>query len=171
MNPADVSFKELETILAKECEAHEQLLGAAASINSAIKESDLATLQQHTANLDEQVFQIGQLEEERKTCCSALSRALGLTAQGAVKLTAIIERAPAAIREKLAALQTLLKNALSKISHVNVSNRILLEEGLQLVHGQLKLMTQPGIRYTHYQSRGDRATSALPYHPFINRTI
>ena len=171
MNPTDVSFQELETILAKECEAHEQLLSAATSVNSAMKESDLATLQRHTADLDEQVFQIGKLEEQRESLCSTLTRALGFTAQRTIKLAAIIEKAPAAIREKLVSLHALLKSALTKISYINISNRILLEEGLRLVHGQLQLMTRSGVQFEHYHARGNRATAALPYHPFINRTV
>jgi hypothetical protein len=171
MNPSNGSFQELEAILAKEYEAHEQLLTAVASVNSAIKGSDLAALQGHTGRLDEQIFQIGRLEEQRQECCSALARTLGLAAQGTVKLAALVEKAPEALREKLAALHGLLKKAVATISRINISNRILLEEGLQLVRGRITVMTQPSEQFAQYRSRGNRAAAALPHRSLINRTI
>ena len=169
MNSTEMNFEELADILAKECEVHEHVLQASRLVNSAIKESDLDTLQKHTAYLDSQVFQVGQLEERRKDCCGALARALGI-GRPQVRLAALIEKAPAAIAGRLAGLHGSLRGALDKIFQMNVSNRVLLEEGLQLVRGRLELVVQSAGHFGGYGQRGGRATSKLPLHPFINRT-
>jgi hypothetical protein len=170
MNAVEMNYKELETILAKECEAHEQMFQATQAVNNAIRESDLPTLQKHTAYLDGKVCQVEQLEERRRDCCGALARGLGL-GRMPVRLAALIEKAPAAIAGKLAGLHASLRNALEKIAKANVSNRILIEEGLQLVRGRLDLVAQAAGRFDHYGQRGGRESAELPLHPFINRTI
>jgi phage I-like protein len=159
MNTTNASFEELETILSREYDAHAELLDAAMQVNAAVKESDLETLRLRTAHLDEKVSKIAEIEEQRTACC------------GTARLAAIIGQAPPYLREKLYNLQTSLKAMLHKISRVNVANRVLIEEGLQLVQGTLALTMQPGVRFAHYRERGNRATAALPFHPFINRTV
>jgi hypothetical protein len=170
MNDTDTAFEELETILAKEYEAHEKMLSAATEVNVAIKKNDLATLQKNTSNLDEQVFQIEQIEEKRLACCSRLSLSIG-TGSEPVRLAAIIEKAPPLFREKLGQLQTALKNAIAKIAQITIANRILIEEGLTMVQGQFAIIMQSGMRFAHYEHKGGRATAALPYNPLFNRTI
>jgi hypothetical protein len=170
MNTTDTVFEELETILAKEYEAHEHLLSAATEVNAAIKKNDLTTLQTNTSNLDEQVFQIEQIEEKRMACCGKLSCSIGISSEP-VRLAAIIEKAPPLFREKLSLLQTALKNAVAKIAHITIANRILIEEGLTMVQGQFAIIMQSGIRFAHYEHKGGRATAALPYNPLFNRTV
>jgi hypothetical protein len=171
MNSTNEAFANLESILTKEYEAHEQLLGVAACVNTAIKESDLPTLMTHTSRLDEQVSHVGRIEEQRQECCSALARMLGLAAQSTTRLVALIDRAPETIREKLCALYEKLKNALAKISSINVSNRILLEEGLRLVRGRIAYSTDPGSRFVQYMPGGNRREPQMRRHSLINQTI
>lgn len=170
MNDTTAAFEELQTILAREYEAHEQLLSAATEVNSAIKKNDLAALQKHTSNLDEQVFQIERIEERRVECCGSISQSIGVPA-GNVRLATIVEKAPPLLREKLAQLQTALKNALAKIAQLTVSNRVLIEAGLAMVQGQFAIIMQSGARFTHYEHKGGRATARLPCNPLFNRTI
>jgi hypothetical protein len=169
MNDTTTVFEELQTILAREYEAHEHLLNAATEVNCAIKKNDLAALQKHTSNLDDKVFQIEQIEERRKECCGAISQTIGFPA-GNVRLATIIDKAPPVLREKLAGLQTALKNALAKIAQLTVSNRILIEEGLAMVQGRFAIIMQSGARFTHYRHNGGRAAARLPCNPLFNRT-
>jgi hypothetical protein len=170
MNASALTFEELENVLAKECEAHEQMLQAAQAVNAAIRQSDLETLQKNTAYLDGRICLVEQLEERRKDCCGALARSLGI-GRASLKLSALIEKAPAAAAGKLAGLHTSLRGLLEKIAKVTVSNRILINEGLELVRGRLNLAAQSAGRFDHYGQRGSRATARAPLHPFINRTV
>jgi DNA repair exonuclease SbcCD ATPase subunit len=170
MTSTELAFEELETILSKEFDAHEQLFSAAAQMNNAIKESDLPTLQKRSSLLDSRVLMIEQLEQQRGDCCTVLSRSLGIN-RVTVKLATVIEKAPPRFRGKLASLHTALKNIINKISSINVSNRVLLEEGLELVRGRLALIANPGDRFAQYRQGGRLSAAAAPLHPFINRTV
>ncbi|MBN2038265.1 MAG: flagellar export chaperone FlgN [Chitinispirillaceae bacterium] len=170
MNSTDCAYEELEAILTRECDAHEQLLTAATKVNSAIKESDLATLQNHTSHLDAKVAQIEQIELQRTDCCKALSRSLGID-RTPVRLTALIEKAPPRFRDTLSRLHRSLRSVLEKISNINVSNRVLLEEGLELVRGRFSLIATHQERFTQYRQGGRISGSKTMLHPFINQTI
>jgi flagellar biosynthesis/type III secretory pathway chaperone len=170
MNSIETNFEELTTILSKECQAHEHLLDAATGVNEAIKESDVPTLQMRSAHLDGQVSAIEQIEKLRGECCVTLSRELGIE-RTTVKLASLIEKAPARFREKLATLHRALKEIINKISTVNVSNRVLLEEGLELVRGRLSLIANPVDRFAQYRQGGRLKSSSMPLHPFINQTV
>jgi hypothetical protein len=170
MKSTDLAFEELEKILGKEFEAHEQLLTAATQVNSAIKGSDLATLQNRTSHLDTKVALIEQLEEQRADCCRALSRSLGID-RTPVRLKALIEKAPPRFRDTLSRLHASLKSVLEKVSNINVSNRVLLEEGLEIVRGRFSLIATPDERFTQYRQGGRVSGSSAMLHPFINQTV
>lgn len=170
MNDNTMVFEELQTILSKEHEAHEQILCAATEVNNAIKKNDLMTLQKHTSSLDEQVIQVEQIEEKRMECCNRLSKTIGMPGKE-VRLAAIIEKAPPLIREKLTRLHAALKNAIAKIAKITIANRIMIEEGLAMVQGQFAIIMQAGKKFSHYQNKGGRASARVPYNPLINRTI
>ena len=172
MNDTAVAFEELESILVKECEMHELLLDAATGVNVAIKKNDLNTIQKHTGFLDDQVFQIEQIEARRIECCGKLSSAIGIPGKK-VRLGAIIEKAPPLFREKLKALQAALKNALAKIAKIMVSNRILIEEGLRMVQGQFAIIMQSasGSQYQQYQRKGGRSAPKHSSNRLFNQTI
>ncbi|MCU0608634.1 MAG: flagellar protein FlgN [Chitinispirillaceae bacterium] len=170
MNPTTAGFGELETILERETEAHEQMFNAAIQVNSAIKQKDLPAIQKQTASLDEHVVQIEKLEERRKECCASLSGGLGLNRES-VRLATLIGKAPQACRDKLAQLQASLKSAVERIAKITVSNRILIEEGLLLVQGQFGIIMQSGSPFTNYRQYGNKAMSSLPCQSIINRTI
>lgn len=170
MNSVELNYEELSSILGRECDAHEQLLRAACQVNEAIKGSDITALQARSASLDNQIALIEQIEMQRSDCCGALSRALGIE-RASVKLAMLIEKAPLRFREKLAAMHRTLKEVLSRISTVTVSNRVLLEEGLELVRGRLSLIANPTDRFSQYRQGGRLKTTATPLHPFINQTV
>lgn len=170
MNDSDMAFEELEVILAREYEVHEHLLRAATEVNAAIKKNDLLTLQKHTSNLDEQVFQIEQIEEKRMECCSRLSRSIGIRGEN-IRMATIIEKAPPLFGQKLKQLQAALKNALAKITRITIANRILIEAGLTMVQGQFSIIMQAGTRFAHYEHKGGHAVGTLPYNPLYNRTV
>jgi hypothetical protein len=170
MNSVDSIFEELESILANEYTMHEHLFNAATEVNAAIIKNDLNALQQQNAALDEQVFQIGQLEERRMECCARLSHAIGLSGER-VRLAAIIEKAPPFIREKLGMLHKALKNAIAGIRRITTTNRTMIEKGLAMVQGQFAIIMQSGSKFANYQHTGGRATATVPYNPLFNRTI
>jgi DNA repair exonuclease SbcCD ATPase subunit len=170
MNSTELAFEELETILAKECEAHKQMFRAATQVNSAIKESDLSTLQERSSYLDCQVAAVERLEQQRGECCALLSRTLGIE-RTIVKLATLIEKAPERFREKLSVLHGTLRQTINRISAINVSNSVLLEEGLELVRGRMSLIANPSERFTQYRQGGRMKSSSSCMHPFINQTV
>ena len=170
MNSLELHFEELADILNKECDAHERLLEAATQVNEAIKKSDISSLQARNASLDNQIALIERIEKQRGECCGALSHALGIE-RAPVKLATLIEHAPERFRETLAALHRTLRDLLSTISAVTVSNRVLLEEGLELIRGRLSLIANPVERFAQYRMGGRLKTASTPAHPFINQTV
>jgi hypothetical protein len=170
MNSIEMNYEELASILDKEFEAHEQLLSAATQVNDAIKGSDIATLQKRSSYLDKQVTMIEQIEQLRSDCCNALSRALGIE-RASVKLAALIEKAPARLHEKLSSLHRALKKLIGAISTINVSNRVLLEEGLELIHGRITIIANPADRFAQYRPSGRIRSTNAQLHPFINQTV
>ena len=171
MDPHNDYFKKLESVLAREYEAHEELLGAAERLGSAVKESNLETLRKCTAGLDEQVSLVARLDDERAACCTSLSAALGLEGSGTVRLGAIIDRAPQTLRDRLRSLHASFKAMLRKVSCVTGADRILLEEGLRHVRGRLRIAMQSPVRFVHYRKGGARSAESLPVHPFVNKTV
>ena len=171
MDPNNAFFKKLESILAREYEAHEQLLGAAERLGSAVKESDLATLRKCTAGLDDHVSMVARIEDERAEFCTALSASLGLAGRGALRLSAIIDRAPLSLRDRLRGLQASFKTLLRKISFVTVADRVLLEEGQHLVRSKLMLMMPSPARFVNYRQGGARAAECRQTNPFVNKSV
>lgn len=170
MNSIEMNYEELESILGKEFEAHKQLLSAATQVNDAIKESDISTLQKRSCHLDNQVSMIEQIEQLRRDCCNALSRALGIE-RTSVKLATLIEKAPARFREKLSSVHHALKKLIGNIATINVSNRVLLEEGLELVRGRIAIIANPTDRFAQYRQGGRLKSGNTQLHPFINQTV
>jgi DNA repair exonuclease SbcCD ATPase subunit len=170
MNSIEMNYEELASILGKEFEAHEQLLSAATQVNDAIKGSDIPTLQKHSSHLDNQVIMIEQIEQVRGECCKTLSRAIGIE-RTSVKLATLIEKAPARFREKLSSLHRALKELIGNISRINVSNRVLLEEGLELVRGRIAIIANPTDRFAQYRQGGRLKSANTQLHPFINQTV
>jgi DNA repair exonuclease SbcCD ATPase subunit len=170
MNSIEMNYEELASILDKEFDAHEQLLSAASQVNDEIKGRDIATLKKRSSHLDNQVTMIEQIEQLRSDCCNALSRALGIE-RTSVKLATLIEKAPARLREKLSSLHRALKELIGTISTVNVSNRVLLEEGLELIHGRIAIIANPVERFAQYRQGGRLRSANAQLHPFINQTV
>ena len=170
MNSIEMKYEELESILGKEFEAHEQLLSAATQVNDAIKASDIPALQKRSSHLDNQISTIEQIERLRGDCCDTLSRALGIE-RASVKLATLIEKAPARFREKLSSLHQALKKLIGNVSTINVSNRVLLEEGLELVRGRIAIIANPVDRFAQYRQGGVLKPANTQLHPFINQTV
>lgn len=170
MNSTELAFEELETILTRECEAHEGLFRAASEVNKAIRESDLGALQERSSRLDGQVVAIERLEERRGECCAVLSKNLDID-RSPVKLATLCEKAPQHFRDRLSKLHVALKQIVARIATINVSNTVLLEEGLELVRGRMSLFANPSNRFAQYRNGGRMRTSSAPLHPFINQTI
>jgi DNA repair exonuclease SbcCD ATPase subunit len=169
LNSIEMNYKELESILGREFEAHGQLLSATTQVNEAIKGNDIPALQNRSSHLDSQISMIEQIEQLRGDCCNSLSRALGIE-RAPVKLATLIEKAPARFREKLSSLHRALKKLMGDISIINVSNRVLLEEGLELVRGRVAIIANPIDRFTQYRQGGRLKPANTQLHPFINQT-
>jgi hypothetical protein len=169
MNSIEMNYEELESILGREFEAHGQLLSATTQVNEAIKGNDIPALQNRSSHLDSQISMIEQIEQLRGDCCNSLSRALGIE-RAPVKLATLIEKAPARFREKLSSLHRALKKLMGDISIINVSNRVLLEEGLELVRGRVAIIANPIDRFTQYRQGGRLKPANTQLHPFINQT-
>ncbi|MBN1129517.1 MAG: flagellar export chaperone FlgN [Chitinispirillaceae bacterium] len=171
MNSTELTFEELETILVKEVDTHHRLFRTATQVNEALKQSDLSAIQERSSYLDSLVALIERLELQRSECCALLSRKCGID-RARIKLGALIEKAPPRFREKLSSLHGALKQIINRISTVNVSNSVLLEEGLELVRGRMSLIANPSERFTQYRQGGRMNTaSSTSLHPFINQTV
>ena len=159
---------ELEEILSREATVHDSLLQTAREFNKALRESDLAAIQQHTNSQDEQTFAIEQLEEQRIECLGTLSQALGLhTAHPGMQT--VLEIIPQTWRERLSHIHASLKQKITDLAQINTSNQILIEDALTILNSTFTALRQPSEKFSQYGGKGTTATGAAPSRTFINR--
>lgn len=160
-------LEKLESILNKELSTHESLLQTANLFNKAIRESDIAALQQYTTIHDEQSFKIEKLEEQRIDCSNTIALKLGIKSESP-KLSMVLEKVSVHWAEKLKKIQCSLKAVLHELSKINASNKILLEEGLKYINTTVKMMQKPEPKFSQYGIRG-ASSNPSPGRNFINR--
>ncbi|MBN1756941.1 MAG: flagellar export chaperone FlgN [Chitinispirillaceae bacterium] len=163
------TLEQLEQVLASELNVHEEFLVSARQFNKAIREQDLDAIDRERAVHDATVCRIEKLEVERMSYCRVLAQSLGIK-RDPVKLGMLLEKIPPQWRDRLSMLQEALKKTISELSKISTSNRILLEEGLRVVHATCSFVRQSaGSRYAPYGKHG-RPVDGPVFQTMINKT-
>jgi flagellar biosynthesis/type III secretory pathway chaperone len=160
-------FDELAALLDSELRIQNELIGNAESFNKAIKENDLYSMQLQSSKHDTQLCLLEKLEESRIACCRELSKSLGF-ATSEPKLASLIDKAPEQAGKKLSNLHKSLKESVSSLSKINTSNRILLEESLNMISATFSMIQQSSKKYNPYGAKGRNSTASAG-HLIINR--
>jgi flagellar biosynthesis/type III secretory pathway chaperone len=149
----DKELQELESILKSELELHDALCETARLFNDAIRSNDLALMQKHILEQDEKICKIEHLEESRITCCSELSKNIVSPAKDA-KMSAIIDAISPDWKKRLSPLQSSLKSVINKLSKINTSNRILLEEANTIINKTFDMIRHSQDHLQSYSAQG-----------------
>lgn len=162
-------YDELEKILSCELEIHNSLIETATAFNKSIKEDNLPDIQTYTTRHDQQICQIEKLEEQRIQYCVLIGKKLGLKSKEP-KLAALIEQAPVGRINKLSILHINLKKKIDDLSKVTISNRVLLENALNIINNTFSFLQQTQKKYVPYGSKNG-GHLAYQGHTLINRTV
>ena len=149
----DKELQELESILKSELELHNALCETARLFNDAIKGNDLALMQKHIFEQDEKICKIEHLEESRITCISELSKKI-VPPERDLKMNAVLEVISPDWKNRLAPLQSSLKSTINKLSKINTSNRILLEEANLIITKTFEMIRHSQDHLQSYSARG-----------------
>ena len=163
------NLHELESILKQELDIHNDLYETALLFNGAIKKNNIDLMQQHTIEQDEKICLIERLEETRKNCCMALSNSFDPPIK-VFKLSAFIDSISPEWKEKLSHLHISLKSTINRLTKINTSNRILLEEANTIINKTFDMIRYSQDHLQSYSSQGkiakQRSGCAL-YHNVI----
>lgn len=163
------TFETLEQVLKSELESHTALLATAMEFNRAIKEENMDSINRERTVHDEVICRIERLEEQRIACFGTLARSLGVAGKQ-VRLAKLLEKAPPEWHERLCAIQKLLRDKMTEVSRITISNRILLEEGLKVVANTFSMLRGAGGKYSCYGNRGE-SVSRSAFNSLINKTV
>jgi len=160
-------LQKLESILNEELTLHRTLLKTEHDFNQAIKETDLTAIQQYTLLHDSQIIQIEKIEEQRIAVSNQIYEKLGIKTKN-IKMSQFLEKISRNWKEKLKAVQDLLKNTISELTKINASNRILLCEGLKVISSTVKMLQQPVNKFSQYGNKGTSSPFTTPRN-LVNR--
>ena len=162
-------YEELEKILVCELDVHSSLVETATAFNKSIREDNLPDIQTYTTKHDLQICQIEKLEEQRVQYCVLIGKTLGIKSKEP-RLASLIEQAPLVRKNKLSEIHMLLKKRIDELSKLTISNRILLENALNVINNTFSFLQQTQKKYVPY---GSKKKSNLAYqgHTLINRTV
>ena len=163
------TLEKLESILKSELDVHVSFLVSALELNRVLREEDLVKIDRQRHVQDETVCRIEKLEEQRREYCAAIAQSLGI-AKRPVKMAMLIEKLPQQWRDRLGALQRALREKISELSKISVSNRLLLEEGLRIADNTIAMVRKVGRKYGAYGHYGQTLSSPLTT-SIINRTV
>lgn len=163
-------LEKLEKILKSELDEHITFLDTARAFNHAIKEEDLGKIEQQRLVQDETVCRIEKLEDQRMECCTELAQSLGIGSRP-FRLAQLLEKLPEHWRSRLEDIRRTLRNKVNELSKMNISNRILLEEGLRMVEHTFSSIRKCGSsRYAAYGQRG-QVTGGTGPRTIFNQTV
>jgi hypothetical protein len=162
-------YEELERILACELEVQCSLVETAASFNKSIREDNLPDIQTYTIKHDQQICQIEKLEEQRIQYCVLIGKTLGLESREP-RLASLIEKAPPQSKSKLSEIQVHLKKRIDDLSKLTISNRVLLENALNVINNTFSFLQQTQKKYVPYGTK-KKGNLAYQGHTLINRTV
>jgi len=164
----DKLLEQLVDILKSESALHQDLLKTANALNEALKAKDLDSIESCTSIHDEQVYQIGRLEEKRIECTCEIA-GLQKINEEYLKMDCLLQRIPQKWRTSLSELQLKLREQIRELSNINTSNRILLQEGISFINSNI-LMFQSSPRTHQYGGKGKSAVIATGRN-LINKVV
>jgi hypothetical protein len=147
-------YEELIVVLDKEIEFHALLLATAKTMNEALRSSELTDIQKASRQYDECTCRIEELEEKRLNLSDIIC---GSDKKGAphASLISVIDKAPAAYKNRIADLRAKLKNNVGDLSRINYSNQIFLQESLHTIAKTFEMIaTREAGRLNGYKNRG-----------------
>ncbi len=162
-------YEQLCSILSCELEIHRILVETANTFNKSIRENNLSEIQSSTIRHDELICQIEKLEERRKDACISIGKKLDIKAREP-KLDSLIEKAPSNKKEKLLKIQKELKHKIDELSKTTISNRVLLENALNVINSTFSFYQQAQIKFEPYGTRKKSSKFNQGY-TLINRMI
>ncbi len=149
----DSQFDELKKVLSDEVEIHNSLVKTAQDMNKFIKEKDIAAIQRLTALFDAYSGQIESKENRRLEICDNLTKKIKPENRH-TNLNAIISLLPENQRKVFTEIRNSLKAKISELSKLNTSNRILLNESLEVIAKNFDLIMQFQNKLAGYKQSG-----------------
>lgn len=162
-------YEELEKILVCELEVQSSLVETATAFNKSIREDCLPDIQTLTIRHDQQICQVEKLEEQRIEYCILIGKKLGLKSKEP-RLASLIEQAPPQRKTQLSEIQIHLKKRIDELSKLTISNRVLLENALNIINNTFTFLQQTQKKYVPYGSK-NKSNLAYQGHTLINRTV
>ncbi len=147
-------FDEISSILIHESDIHHQLITSAESMNSCLRSGNHDALGSATLVYDDLICRLEKVEERRIELCSKISTTNSLNS--GAKLSTLLQFASDETRTVLEKISFDLKELVRKLSAINESNRVLLEESLNALGASLDMIKESSQQYKGYRHRGDR---------------
>jgi hypothetical protein len=161
----DTILEELYEVLSRQARTQEDLLSTAGSMAESIRGRDIEGIQRLTAVYDDQIGAAEMLEEKRLSLCERIGRIV--LPGGAASLGEIARKAGSPWTERLLAIRESLKKTMGRLSRLNHSNRIMLEEALHGLGRSMELMFEAPQKQGMYQ-KGGRFAAGGPRKALLN---
>jgi len=145
----------LENLLAKQIEAHDNVLETGKKMNAALKQKQLEEIQRLNMNYDAYVGRIEEFEEQRLAVCDEIAKTMD---KRHVNIATIIEVLNEDQRGTLTRYRSLLKEKIGQISRINTSNFILLEASLAAISKNVEVIARSQEKYQGYGQGGVKAS-------------
>jgi flagellar biosynthesis/type III secretory pathway chaperone len=144
-------------ILEKEYQIHDHLCAAAQVMNTALKEGKPAVVQESSFQYDEMVVQLEACEEERLSIGDRLAQELKCAHRHA-SITQLAAMLPPKDGERLCMVRNKLKQKIKDLATINMSNQILLEEGIYAISKIFDIIrNNMNTKLAGYQPHGAKA--------------
>ncbi|MBD3346243.1 MAG: hypothetical protein GF401_14395 [Chitinivibrionales bacterium] len=151
----DGKIKELLTILKQENEIHDRLIECAQIMNKALKENDTNKIQQTSMKYDELTCNIESVEEKRLEICDSIGKKTKMKSRH-LNLTSITEALPPEDTGPLGEVRQDLKKKITKLTKINTSNQVLLENALANIAKAVELIACEKKKYSGYKQYGKK---------------
>jgi hypothetical protein len=162
-------LEKLETVLQSEVNVHTTMIDSSKKINMALRTGDIETVDRQRIAHDEAVCRIEHLETERVDCCTTAADVLGIVKKP-LRLSMLFEKIPEEWKWRLEKVQCTLKTRIKELIKLNISNRILLEEGLNVIGNTFSMFQKAGKKYAGYGKLGQTMAPSAP-RSIINRIV
>lgn len=147
-------FDEIISILGQELDIHNLLIKSAEKINDCVRRGDHETLSSATVAYDEQICRLEKVEEHRIECCLKACKEHNLNTTA--KISSLLQFATEQSAKHLENIAFQLKEKVKKLSAVNESNKILLQESLNVLGASFEMIKESSQQFKGYRHRGDQ---------------
>jgi hypothetical protein len=160
--------EELQKILERQLELHNQMHGAALDMQNALKAGKTAEVAVNSSRYDACVNQVEELEAKRISMLADIGASLKCPPEQCTvsRIAAVL---PAPVAERLSAVRNRLKEKLRDLAGVNLANRIFLEEMLSSIARTFEIIrNNVCVKSAGYSMPGSRQGMSQSM-PVINR--